>query len=265
MLCDIRKAGGVSPSALRFGQAFSGLDFVLGREARMDADEKKIAEVLHRLSGRARGWADRVNCPDEETLALFLGRGLVGDAREIVEAHVATCSYCLEDLVAAYKSGEGDGVESVPQRLMAKAMALVSDRENSFELAVRLVEGSIRLIRTTARVVPVPVPVLRGEPPVSPANMLQVEQAVGRFKVAVELDLSEAGLCQVVANVKEESGKPAEGVRLSLSSEDREHASFLTRGGVVVFDRILPGEYSIAVSESGTQIGKIRLNLMMER
>lgn len=99
----------------------------------------------------------------------------------------------------------------------------------------------------------------------SHTNTLQVEQEVGRFRVAVELDLSEAGMCQVVAHVREESGEPAEGVRLSLSSGEREQASFLTRDGLVVFDRISPGEYSIAVSESGNVVGKIRLNLMLER
>jgi hypothetical protein len=108
-------------------------------------------------------------------------------------------------------------------------------------------------------------PVVRSEPKAALENALQVEQDVGRFRVAVELDLSEAGMCQVVANVKEESGEPAEGVRLSLTSGDREQASFLTRNGVVVFDRISPGEYSIAVSECGNAVGRIRLNLMLEK
>jgi hypothetical protein len=231
----------------------------------MDIDENKIAEILRRLSGRAREQADRVNCPDEETLAVFLSGDLSGDAEKIVEAHLAECSFCLDDIVVAYKSGEGYDVLSVPQRLVAKVRALVSKKETLFDLAVRLVGGSIQLVRTTARIMPAPAPVLRGAAPESPGNMLQVEQEVGRFKVAVELDLGEAGVCQVIANVKEESGKGVEGVRLSLSSGEREHASFLTREGVVVFDRIAPGEYSIAVSESGNHIGKIRLNLMMER
>jgi len=231
----------------------------------MDIDENKIAEMLRRLSGRAREGANRVNCPDEETLAVFLSGDLSGDVGKKVEAHLAKCSFCLDDIVVAYKSGEGYDVLSVPQRLVAKVRALVSKKETLFDLAVRLVGGSIQLVSTTARIMPAPAPVLRGVAPESAGNMLQVEQEVGRFKVAVELDLSEAGVCQVIANVKEDSGEPAEGVRLSLSSGDREHASFLTRAGIVVFDRISPGEYSIAVSESGNHIGKIRLNLMMER
>jgi hypothetical protein len=52
-------------------------------------------------------------------------------------------------------------------------------------------------------------------------------------------------------------------VRLSLSSGDREQASFLTRAGVVVFDRIAPGEYGIAVSESGAVVGRIKLSLIL--
>lgn len=231
----------------------------------MVIDEKKIAEILRRLFGRASARAERADCLDEETLAVYLGGGLAGDERAKAEHHILTCSFCLEDIAAAYTSSEDYGRDNVPPPLIAKAMALVAEKENLFDLAVRLVGNSIEMIRTSGRVVPAAAPVLRGEAVAAPANMLEVEQEVGRFKISVELDLSEAGLCQVVASVKEESGLPAEDVRLSLSSDDREHASFLTRGGVVVFDRIAPGEYSIAVSESGTHIGKIRLNLMMER
>ena len=226
----------------------------------MDADEKRIADILQRV--RMRSEPDRTECLSEERLAIFLKGSIADDARTQTEAHLAVCPYCLEEVIAAYKSGDDYGSASVPQRLMAKAMALVSERENLLDLAVRLVEDSLELISTTARVLPVPVPVLRGEPS---GNTLQVEQEVGRFRVAVELDLTATGTCQVVANVKEISGAPAEGVRLSLSSGDREQSSFLTRHGLVVFDQIAPGEYSIAVSEAGTYLGKIRLNLMLEK
>jgi hypothetical protein len=128
-----------------------------------------------------------------------------------------------------------------------------------------LVRGTIELISTTGRIVPLPSPVLRGEPRPVEANALQVEQKVGRFKIAVEIDVSTADACQLIANVADESGAPADGVRLTLNSQYREQASFLTRAGVVVFDRIAPGEYSIAVSESDNVVGKIRLNLILER
>ena len=221
----------------------------------MAADEQEIAEILRRLSNRSQTTTDRQDCPDEESLALFLAGNLPESRRSEVEAHLARCALCLDDVFAAYRSGELTGGENVSRRLVVRAMALITGREAILDLAVRLVKDSIELVSTSARLVTVPSPVVRGEPAPEVGNSLQVEQAVGRFRVAVELDLSDAGLCQVIANVTEESGTPAEGVRLSLSSGEREQASFLTRAGVVVFDRISPGEYSIAVSESGSVVG----------
>ena len=78
----------------------------------------------------------------------------------------------------------------------------------------------------------------------------------------MELELIEEGICQVVAHVTEGQGNPADGLRLSLISGGREQASFLTRGGEVVFDRIPVGDYSIALFESGTPVGTIKLALM---
>ncbi|HXV79349.1 MAG TPA: hypothetical protein VEG60_05690 [Candidatus Binatia bacterium] len=230
----------------------------------MSTRDDWVAELLSRLSIRVSGRADRSGCPDEEKLADFLAGHLEKDARATLEAHLAQCSFCTGDLVAAYKSGEVGGLETVPQRLIDQALELIQGRQETvFRLVVRLVRGSIELISTSARVITQPTPALRGEAKPAEGNSLQVEHEVGRFRVAVELDLSEAGICQVVANVREQAGEPAEGVRLSLSSGDREQASFLTRAGIVVFDRIAPGEYSIAVSESGTVVGKIKLSLMM--
>ncbi len=229
----------------------------------MDADEDKIGRMLRRPTRQARDKVDRANCPGEETLAVFLSGDLPKEARNEVEAHLAQCSFCMQDLVADYKSGELVGIETAPQRLIDKALELVQGRETLFDLIVRLVKGSIELISTSARVIPAPTPALRGEAKPAAGNALQVEHEVGRFRVTVELDLSEAGTCQVVANVREETGEPAEGVRLSLSSGDRTQASFLTRAGIVVFDRIAPGAYSIAVSESDAVVGRIRLSLIL--
>jgi hypothetical protein len=231
----------------------------------MDAFDEKIAAMLRGLRRKIAASRERTRCPNEETLALFLNGALTGDGRGDIEGHLATCEYCAEEVVAGYKSAETGSLARVPQGLVERAMALIREKEALFDLAVRLVRGSIELINTSGRVVPLPSPVLRGEPRPVEANALQVEQKVGRFKIAVEIDVSNTNACQLIANVAEQNGTPAEGIRLTLNSQDREQASFLTRAGVVVFDRIAPGEYSIAVSESDNVVGKIRLNLMLER
>jgi len=231
----------------------------------MDIDEEKLRAIVKLAASRPRGAAVRNSCPGEETLAGYLSGSLAVDVRGRIEDHLSRCLSCADDIVAAYESIRSDNLASVPQRLTDKVSALIPRRETLFDLTVRLISDSIELISTSARIVPTPVPVLRGEALPAAGKMLQVEQEVGRFRVAVELDLTGAGACQVLANVTELSGAPAEGVRLSLSSGEREQASFLTRHGIVVFDQLARGEYSIAVSESGTYLGKIRLNLMLEK
>jgi hypothetical protein len=231
----------------------------------MSGDEDKIIGMLRRLWNAEPLNAERAECPDEESLSLFLNGELGSDARSEIEGHLAACSDCTEELVAGYKSVEPGALPRVPTALLEKAKAFVPEKETLLDLSVRILRGSLELISTTGRVVPLLHPVVRGQAKPGEDNALQVEQKVGRFKIAVEIDVGTAENCQLTTNVAEEDGKPADGVRLTLNSDGREQASFLTRGGVVVFDRISPGEYSIAVSEADSLVGKIRLNLMLER
>jgi hypothetical protein len=71
----------------------------------------------------------------------------------------------------------------------------------------------------------------------------------------------ETDLCQVVVNVSGLEGTVAEGVRISLLSGGREQASYVTRQGEAVFDRIPQGEYNLALSEAGAPVGMIRLKM----
>jgi hypothetical protein len=82
-----------------------------------------------------------------------------------------------------------------------------------------------------------------------------------KFKVVMEVERVEANLSQVVVSVSGEEGKPAQGIRVSLLADGREQASYVTRQGEAVFDRIPPGEYNLALSAAGNPIGTIRLRM----
>lgn len=232
----------------------------------MSNRDDKIAELLSHLPGGVSGRVDRLDCPDEEKLADFLAGHLEKDARAALETHLAQCSFCTEDLVAAYKSGEIAGVETAPQRLIDNAAGLVQGRAPLFDLVVRLTQGTLELIRAS---VPVSWPALavslRGTPPALAGKVLQVSKAMGRFNVTVELEAVEDGMCQLDVRVKDELGRPAEGIRLTLSSEGREQASFLTpANGDIAFEGILPADYQLAVIDAGGLVGAIELSLTKE-
>lgn len=231
-------------------------------------NEEQIGRFFRDLLSRWREKTRRAGCPDEESLAGYLGGLLTEDTRRGVEAHLAECTVCLDDLVAVQKAAQDYEPERVPQRVIDRAMVLVPPipgQESFLDLAVRFVKGSLELVRTSGQLVDpfATAPVgIRGRPKPSESSILQVEKEIGRLKVAVEVELIETGLCQVAVKVMEDRGRPAEGIRLGLFSGGREQASYLTRLGKAVFDRIPQGEYNLAISDSGASVGRIRLRIM---
>lgn len=231
----------------------------------IDHDEERIGRILSHILSQQRQRTGRAGCLDEEVLASYLSGLLTGDAKENLEAHLATCTMCLDDLVAVHKAVEDKGVERVPQRVIDRAMSLVSPSqrgEELLDLVVRVVKDTVELVRTSGQLILSPAPVgVRGRPKPSQTSILQVEKEMGRFKVTVEVERVETELCQVAVRVRQEGGRPADGIRLSLVSGGREQASYLTRKGEVVFDPIPQGDYNLAISDSGTPVGTIRLRL----
>ena len=229
--------------------------------------EDKIERLLQARLARRTQKGTRQECPDEESLANYLGGLLTNEARESLETHLAGCTFCVDEIVAAHKAMQETAMETVPQRVMDRAMGLVPAKQKSegvFDLVVRLVKDSIELVSTSGQwITPLAAAPagVRGRATEAESSILQVEKEMGKFKVAVEVERIETELCQVVVNVSGLEGKPAEGVRVSLLAGGREQASYVTRQGEAVFDRIPQGEYNLALSETGAPVGMIRLKM----
>lgn len=234
----------------------------------MEADEKTIERMLANLFRKNRQETPTVDCRDEERLAGYLSARLKQREGTEVENHLATCLYCLDVVVAAYESTREGETAVVPQWLIERAKNLVhpsTEREQTFNLVVRLVREMLEVVRTSGHVVLAPAAAaVRRQAASSGQKAVQVEKKLGRFTVRLEVERIEPGLCQVVVSAADENGRPVDGVRLTLSSGGRERASFLTRGGDVIFERLSPGDYTISVAEPGAPAGTIRLNLTQE-
>jgi len=192
-------------------------------------------------------------------------RVLDDDEAMRLEAHMAECSLCVEDIVAVYKSTQGREGDKVPQRVIDRALSLVPDtppQENVLDLVIRLVKDSLELVSTSGQLVFIsPSLSVRAIPKTPQATILQVEKEMAEFKVTIEVEHIEAGLCQVVVRTEAEGNRPADDIRLSLFSGDREQASYLGRRGQAVFDRLPVGAYKIGITDAGTPVGTIRLGL----
>jgi hypothetical protein len=230
----------------------------------INPNEEQIGRILaYLLAQKPRN--GRAGCPDEEALASYVAGGLAAGMSEEMETHLAQCTACLDELSAAYRSMPGDEKETVPEALVAKAMALIPQEAQEggfFDMVVRLARGSLELVSTTGRLVEVPgLAGVRGKPESQGTAILQVEKEMGRFKVAVEVEPVEDELCQLAVTVKAGGALPADGIRLSLLAGEREQASYLARQGTAIFDRIPPGDYRLAISEANTPLGSIRLTI----
>ena len=230
----------------------------------IDSNDEQLGRILAYLMAQ-KPRNGRAGCPDEETLASYLADGLTPTASEEMETHLAQCSACLDELSAAHSSMLGNEKETVPEALIAKAMALVpqtAQEEGFFDMVVRLARGSLELISTTGQLVEVPgLAGVRGKLETPGTTILQVEKEMGRFKVAVEVEPVEDELCQLAVTVRAGGALPADGIRLSLLAGEREQASYLARQGTAIFDRVSPGDYRLAISEANSPLGSIRLTI----
>jgi len=229
-------------------------------------DEEKLGMILRNHLTQQRRGKERSSCPDEESLASYIGGNFTREVKERLEKHLSDCSFCQDELVAAHKAMEETEAETVPRRLIEKAMALVQPSkggEEFFDLAVRLVSDFVELVSTTGQQVETlgAMPVTRATEKSSEASIIKIQKTIGKYKVTVEVEHADTGLCEVVVGIEEEGGQPAEGLRVGLISGSREQASYLIQKGVAVFDKISRGQYNLPVSESGTPLGVIRLSI----
>ena len=230
----------------------------------IDSNEEQIGRILaYLIAQKPRN--GRAGCPDDEMLASYLANGLTPAAGEEMETHLAQCTACLDELSAVHSSMLGDEKETVPEALIAKAMALVpqaTHEEGFFDMVVRLARGSLELVSTTGQLVEVPgLAGVRGKLETPGTTILQVEKEIGRFNVAVEVEPVEDELCQLAVTVRAGGALPADGIRLSLLAGGREQASYLARQGTAIFDRVSPGDYRLAISENNSPLGSIRLTI----
>ena len=212
-------------------------------------------------------------CLRADLFATYLEGSLPEAERRSVEGHLAGCQACREELASSLDrlSIVAESLHSTPTHLLARAMELVNavgpesrqaeEEANLLEIVVRSVKDSLELVWTSGQLVLAPpaLPVRRARNRAE-TRTLEVEKKMGRFGVVVEMEQVDDGLCQIIVRVKE-GPKHAEGIRVTLLSGSREQASFVTRRGEVLFDRIPLRAYQLAIYEAGSPVGKIRLNV----
>ena len=117
-----------------------------------DRDEEQFGMILRHLLPQKREQSRGTGCPDDENLAAYLSGSLTETQRGELENHLAACSFCLDELCAAHAATQEGREETVPRRVLDKAMALIPATHPApdfLELVVRLVRDSLEVVSTT--------------------------------------------------------------------------------------------------------------------
>jgi hypothetical protein len=234
----------------------------------IEQDELLLVRLLRPLLRRKPDRKSRLDCLDEESIGAYLDGGPSESERGEIEIHLVDCRYCLDHFLAAAMAASDGRELQVPSGMLARAMALMPQSksiENVFTIIIELMRDSLALIFTSGRLsMPITAAQIRGKDNSADIATLQIEAELGQLQVGVEIERLEGDLCQIVVHVKTAEGALADGLRFNLLSGGREHASYFARLGAATFERVPPGEYQLAVTESGKSLGAIELTIKEE-
>jgi hypothetical protein len=231
----------------------------------IERDDDFLVRLLRRLPQIMPGRQGRSGCPEEEALAVYLSGASSEADNAVVENHLASCAYCLDELLAVRHAAQNEAGAAAPAKAVARAMTLRAKPKLTselFNLVVGLARDSLELISTSGQLVmPALAAEVRGKAKAGGAGILRIEKTLGELQIAVEVERLDGNLCQVAVNVTPHGKPAADGLRLSLFSGAREQASFLARQGSVIFERVAPGKYHLAVSAAGGALARIGLTI----
>ncbi|MFH0856192.1 MAG: hypothetical protein V1869_06795 [Candidatus Omnitrophota bacterium] len=205
---------------------------------------------------------------DEQDLACFL-EGKLGDKEmESARDHLVNCRVCAESLALSLNAGSA-GQKEVPGSLIDRVRRIFNLKRDFpvLEVVLRLKENMLEIINSTGDILIgqelVAAPLARSR------NIKDFEDEVTILK-----DFKDIGLELKVENKKEgcfnawvrlwrKQGLGAlKGLRVVLSRDGLELESYLSESGLVTFERVLPGKYTLEATSQEGRLALVFLEIM---
>ncbi|MFC1839604.1 zf-HC2 domain-containing protein [Thermodesulfobacteriota bacterium] len=208
----------------------------------------------------------RNKCADEETLGEYIEGVLGENERCLVEKHLAECDTCRQELIIGngIVRGGGQDLPQVPDAVTKSALNIIDNMELHYQRSLSIkVKRAINTIYTRftdfMELLPwwrwgfMPV---RGKRQVVTEDLIHVQRIYKNIRV--ELDIEKIGKNKTNIRIKLFKDKTsANGIRVTLMKKKRELSSILSdSSGLVLFDNIAYGHYSLIFVEEGIKLGE---------
>jgi hypothetical protein len=108
-------------------------------------DSKKIIELLSRSAAKQQ--LSNADCPGPGDLAVYLEGGLSETQRRPIQAHLAGCEFCIEQVATLSRARELEMQTTLPEATMARAQSLVdTPNQSNWQAAPRWAVAAVVLI-----------------------------------------------------------------------------------------------------------------------
>jgi len=233
----------------------------------------ELDNILRRLMNKHAEAAppEGKDCISEERFSAYLANTLGPDERETIEAHLLRCDSCFRKSILfsrILEEMEKAGQHEVPEDLKERAKRLVrrNPSANIAEVILAFGKDVVTIIKDSARIctVPEPVPLSvrsgRKEKRLNPVAYIRTVYDVVAAHVSVEkINDSEFEIEARLTDTA--SGSPLNDIRVTLLSEGKERASFLSEKGSVLFQKLSFGRYDLEIYKGKQLIGALTLPL----
>ncbi|RKY30743.1 MAG: hypothetical protein DRP74_06395 [Candidatus Omnitrophota bacterium] len=205
--------------------------------------------------------------PDEETLASFMeGRLPERGAKKIIE-HVLSCHKCSEAIVLQAKI-EKMPEQEVPPDLILRAKDLVEPQIETplLEVAIKIKENILELLNTSGDILVghefMPAPVLRSRKIKEFKDEITVLKDFTDIRVELKIENKPGKIFDVNVCVKEKATqKMIKDLRVTLMRDGLELESYVNDAGVVTFEHVLAGSYTVKISSLQKTIARVILEV----
>jgi len=206
-------------------------------------------------------------CPSEEALSCFKDGILPKKEEDKVRLHLLFCDRCSENVILDAK------IQSIDKEIPQELMQLVKDQfgqiEDSdvLEVILALKEKFLEVVRATADFLEdkdensQPV-LLRGPRQGNICEEVQLVKYFGRIKVNLKIQKEEERKVKVNVIISEKkTGRPGEGLRVSLKKDGEAIESYIVKQGAAIFTGVPCGRYEIEISDMRRNAGRVVLEL----
>ncbi len=199
-------------------------------------------------------------------LADYLEGRLQDAGRNELEAHLAECELCLEELVAGGRLGcrrDCRELEGVPSRVTEAAVDLVIRRGRGSRIYSW--SAAKRRLKTLLSGFKLPFPggwqfsPIRGSRILVSKDLISLRKALEEMEAEIEIE--KIGDSRADIRVRVLNREPADGVRVTLARGGREISSYLLGDDYVLFENTRFGHYSLIFTMNGEVLGRYHFEI----